>query len=270
LEAKNAYTAAQQRYLFAKERQTDAGQVTKNGASGCSVVMSDGGLSKRFPGAVAHALHSITLQDIQHYFNPRATENNNIPMVNLNLRADPAILLHAPDVPRDQLFKSMGMSVVDQVLSNMDKEDYDIKEYSALEKIVHSLHMHEVWANIQTHYQILKKNPPSDARFCPCVTDIDSNGVLKMLRFIALKVREPELMYGKHDVINNGTVSWDGNLYKYRFEEHDLMAQLPDETQVIPKLRDESSWAAWKSLMENMVKTDDKEVAAFIYCALAI
>lgn len=235
----------------------------------CPAVMSAEGLSLRFPGAVAHAIHSITLQDIRHYFEPLATAENNIPMVNMDLSGTTAIFFHAPDIPRNEKFNFMGIKIADQVLSHMDNKDYDVRGYNTLEKLVHSLHMHDVWTNIQMHYQALKQTPPSDSDFCPCVRDIESNGILRMLRFIALKLREPELMYGKHEVLNNGTVSWDNNAYNYGFiVKTDVEAKLPNENQVIPKLENEKAWSFWRNLMENIAENDHKEVASFIYCVL--
>jgi hypothetical protein len=72
--------------------------------------------------------------------------------------------------------------------------------------------------------------------------NIESNGILKMLRLIALKVRnikkilssllvrvqvrEPGLMYGQHVVMNNGTMDWSGNLYTYHFVDTDHQVSL--------------------------------------------
>ena len=41
----------------------------------CDKMMKEHGLTSRFPGVVAHAIHSLTLQDIQHYFNPLASSD---------------------------------------------------------------------------------------------------------------------------------------------------------------------------------------------------
>lgn len=42
-------------------------------SSQCKNVMKANGLTSRFPGAVAHAVHSLTLQDIRFYFEPLAS-----------------------------------------------------------------------------------------------------------------------------------------------------------------------------------------------------
>ena len=46
--------------------------------SHCKNVMTTNGLTSRFPGVVAHALHSLTLQDIQYYFEPDASSNTKV------------------------------------------------------------------------------------------------------------------------------------------------------------------------------------------------
>jgi hypothetical protein len=38
----------------------------------CWPLMESVGLSARFPGAVSHAIHSLTLEDLRHYFDPQA------------------------------------------------------------------------------------------------------------------------------------------------------------------------------------------------------
>jgi len=169
----------------------------------CPAVLAAGGLTERFPGLIAHSLHSITLQDLRYYFEPRATVDNHIPMINLDLNSDTPFLFNAPDEKADPMFVSMAMRAVDKVLSHMDDNDYDVKLYSPLERIVHALHMHEVWTKTQAPYQALKRNPPSDPDFCPCVTDIDSNGVLMLMRILALKIREPAVLFGSYEQLKN-------------------------------------------------------------------
>ena len=52
----------------------------------CQPIMKKHHLSGRFPGAVAHGIHSITLEDIRHYFDPEATESNGVPTLNYDLK----------------------------------------------------------------------------------------------------------------------------------------------------------------------------------------
>ena len=159
--------------------------------------MDNAGLSQRFPGAVSHAIHSLSLQDLRHYFEPKATEENGIPTINLDLKADDMVLPNAPNTMYEEGFMSMGLRAVDQVLSHMDNSDWDLGRYTILEKLVHSLHMQEVWQMMKPHYDQLVANPFMDKQVCPCVKDIENNGVLKFLQYTGLKIRYPQAMYGK-------------------------------------------------------------------------
>ena len=93
------------------------------------------------------------------------------------------------------MFETDAMKTLDEILSHMNDDAYDIRLYSPIEKIVHTFHMKEQWAMILKEYNQLKANPPH-AQVCPCVLDIENNDVLSMLRSIALLFREPLLIYG--------------------------------------------------------------------------
>ena len=109
--------------------------------------MKENGLTGRFPGAVAHGIHSITLEDIRYYFKADATEENNVPTLNYNLSEKAApILPHAKLYGYDTSFKTVAMRHLDQVLRDMDKKDWYLTNYNTLEKLVHGMHMDEVWA----------------------------------------------------------------------------------------------------------------------------
>jgi hypothetical protein len=70
------------------------------------------GLSSNFNETIAHAIHSITVQGLQ-LFNPRASESNRIPTVNLNLhdKSGVKVLMYAPNdpIPTDYFDRSMNM-----------------------------------------------------------------------------------------------------------------------------------------------------------------
>ena len=44
-------------------------------SASCKNMMKANGLTDRFPGVVAHAVHSLTLQDIRFYFEPLASDD---------------------------------------------------------------------------------------------------------------------------------------------------------------------------------------------------
>jgi len=235
-------------------------------ANECSNVFQNGGISERFPGVVAHAIHSITVDDLR-LFKPDVTSKNGIPTVNLDLTSDSPILPDAPELEKS-CFKTGGMKAVDQVLSHMDNKNYDVKQYSPLERLVHTLHMKEVWNDAKAEYLNFTKFPPTKD-LCRCVLDVEANGILKMLRFIALQIREPILMYGKHTTINGNRFGWDGNLYSYSFlAQKDVDDTLLEEQKAIPPLTNEAGWAHWKHLMMTMLPSDNFEFALYLYCAL--
>uniref|UniRef100_A0A914E9Y0 Uncharacterized protein n=1 Tax=Acrobeloides nanus TaxID=290746 RepID=A0A914E9Y0_9BILA len=145
---------------------------------------------------VAHGIHSITLRELRK-LSPNITEDNRIPTINKNLSSIDPILLYAPDRkgPSDGKFMTDGMRTLDEVLSHMGDEAYDIKNSNTLERIVHAFHMEEAWAMVEQAYEKIRENPPN-GQVCRCAMDIEQNGVLDKLRFIAMAIREPKLIYG--------------------------------------------------------------------------
>jgi len=152
------------------------------------------------------------------FFEPDAPEDNHIPNVNLDLMSTHPVLYSAPKSGVDPRIKTSGLRVLDQVLSHMDNEAYDMKNYSVLERVAHIMHMREMYANVQPIYQALKdKPPPNPEVICHCINDIESNGVKDTLYFIALKIREPNVM-------TNIVLRIDGN-HAYMYDGKDLSAE---------------------------------------------
>jgi len=244
---------------------------TKN-KEDCSATLKAAGLSDKFPGIVAHGIHSITVEQLRQ-FKPDVTEKNSIPTVNMDLLSDAPILFHAPNEPDvGKSFKTDGMRALDQVLSHMDNPKYDIGQYSTLERVVHSMHMQEVWYEVRSAYEKLKQQLPStDA--CKCALDVENNGVLRGLRSIALQVREPELVIGKHTTLKNGTVSWRGNLYLHKFDfllkkEAEIPIGWGWGSDASSTINSEAAWTEWKKRFMSMTASDNIELAFYLYCAL--
>ena len=249
--------------------------------------MKEHGLSKRFPGAVAHGVHSITLEDIQHYFKPDATEDNMVPTLNYDATSKKAVLRNAPLYGYDTSFDTTGMRHADQVLKHMDNKMWDLKYYNTLEKLVHTLHMDEVWAKTKLHYDRLKELRLGKS-ICECVTDVDNNGIMKVMHFMNLKIRYPGLTSGKlMKMEDGGYVDWSGNIYNYTFfvdisqpllqfdftqdVEDNLQrayGELVDDDKGMKHLDSEKQWQVWKKGMKSIVKQDNYELAMFLYCAL--
>ena len=89
--------------------------------------MKKHGLSERFPAAVAHGIHSITLEDIQHYFKHDATEDNKKPTLNYDATSKQPLLRNAPLYGYDKSFDSIGMRRADQILTHMNNKIWDLK-----------------------------------------------------------------------------------------------------------------------------------------------
>jgi len=242
----------------------------------CSVTLKAAGVSEKFPGIVAHGIHSITVEQLRK-FKPDVTEKNSIPTINMDLLSDVAILSHAPNEPSvGKSFKTDGMRSLDQVLSHMDNHKYDIGRYDILERVAHSLHMQEVWYEAQSVYNKLKQQPPS-SDVCKCALDIENNGVLHILRLIALQVREPEHMLGKYMTWKNFAVTWDANLSTYysitkndaKNPQEDKNNSLPPIFPPPPPVSSEAAWIKWKQVSMTMGEPSDTfELALYLYCAL--
>merc|ERR1719189_2058107 len=117
-------------------------------------------LSATFPKRIAHGIHSLTLADLRHYFNPNANETNNIPTINRNLSSSLPILNDAPDLGRSDRFQTIGLLVAEEVVLNEDK-DWDLRNADILDKLLHALHMHEMWMETSRIYKNLISNPPN-------------------------------------------------------------------------------------------------------------
>jgi hypothetical protein len=84
--------------------------------SRCTLHLRAVGLSSNYNETIAHAIHSMTVQGLQ-LFNPRATENNNIPTVNLNLhdKTGVKVLQYAPNDPIPSDYFGHAMNMIDKV-----------------------------------------------------------------------------------------------------------------------------------------------------------
>jgi len=159
-----------------------------------SILEQSQGLSATYPKRIAHGIHFLTLADLRHYFNPKANETNNIPTINRNLTSSEPILNDAPDLGRSNRFQTIGLLVAEEVVLNEDR-DWDLHNADTLDKLLHALHMHEMWSEASRLYQNLLANPPANPNLCSCLGDVENNGIFFNLREIALLIREPDLGY---------------------------------------------------------------------------
>lgn len=149
-----------------------------------------------------------------------------MPVVNPDLLSQEPILFSPPDFQHS--FHSPALQAVDRVLTHLGDPHYDMRLYTDLEKLVHAAHMQEVWQQAGKVYtDIQNAGGIHKEGLCSCVQDVENNGIIRMLRLIALKVREPGLMYGKHKFFSTEEKQakkrndWSGNLYSYHFIDND-------------------------------------------------
>merc|ERR1712210_215108 len=128
----------------------------------CFDIMARNGLNfSSFWHGAAHGLHSLHLEEIRHFFEPNASENNKIPVVNKNFSSKQTILFDAPLAGYDEHFNTMALKVMSYFMLN-DHPDFFQQGVNTLEKLTHQYHMHEIYAAAAPIYNAMKENPPSD------------------------------------------------------------------------------------------------------------
>ena len=116
-----------------------------------------------------HGLHSLTVNDLQFYFDEKADEKNGISTVNFNL-SGPAVLENAQSIQlAHKYIKTIEVNVIfsfmfryftpaysalDHVLSNIDDPNYGVKNANDLDMIAHTLHMQKQWSVAGKAYKV--------------------------------------------------------------------------------------------------------------------
>merc|ERR1719300_1340926 len=94
-----------------------------------------------FYEGAAHGIHSLSLEEIRHFFKADALKQNRIPAVNIDFRSENVTHFNAP--------------------------------------ITHQYHMHEIYEKAAVIYNKLVENPPDDVNgICACANDLTENGVM--------------------------------------------------------------------------------------------
>ena len=65
-----------------------------------------------------------------------------------------------------------------------DGDDWDLHNADALDKLLHGLHMHEMWHAASEVYSALLDDPNSSSELCHCLMDVENNGIYHNLRYI--------------------------------------------------------------------------------------
>lgn len=238
----------------------------------CKEDIASSRLSPTFFNSIAHALHSITVEDLQFYFNANANETNNIPTVNQDRLSDDAILNHAPKSGSE--FRSQAMKTMDMVLSHMDEKMWGPKNYNTLEKIIHAFHMQEMWSESSVIYKEMLKEPPTEVSLCSCLKDVEHNGVFHELRVLGLYIREPVLMYNMDERLESQEDGQQGRMGRSRkFRKEDRFyrqgRKLSETSTDDINLVDEASWQVKKTeYLKPRDTTVAYEQALYFYCML--
>jgi len=257
----------------------------QNNQSVCHDILIKSGASDSFDAMVAHGVHSLTLDDLKQ-FDPLATENNFVPTIDRDLRSEIAILPYTPDWKStdSSMFLTEPMKVLDSVLSHMHEKHWDIVAFNPLERVVHAFHMKEAWARTKKEFDQIGKTRtvPSD-QACSCAMDVENNGIMKVMRFTAMALREPGLVYGHPAFANKSLI---GNAspqyyvqagYTYRFFKHEEKQKnsdapldkmlVQDLTDAMPPLKDAAAWNIWKGKADPPME-HQRDLAMFLYCAI--
>lgn len=169
----------------------------------CEETMEKGGISDAFAKHVSHAIHSLTIEDIRMYFNKKAGENNNIPVVNPRLRDQPRVIDNAPMMGYDSEFHTDGMKHFDVIMKGVNMDGWRLNSFELLERLSHVFHMSEIWVEAGKKYKKVAKRLDHDSELCACVRDIDNNGLAKYLQLTAFQIRYPGITSGNSTITNS-------------------------------------------------------------------
>jgi len=198
---------------------------------------SIGRLSDNWNETIAHSIHSMTTQGLR-MFKSSAVKANHVPTVNQNLQHvsdSQSVVPYAPDVPLPADFVTHSMQTIDRILTIVGTEDDGLgPNWSPVERIVHTLHMWDLWAKIN---EVYKKTVYPGAQLCKCLA-IES---------------EPKGQIYK-------AVQWVAEHYK-------TGTPITVTTRPIPKLVDAPSWAVWRDhLLAYYNEAALLDAATYMHC----
>ena len=140
-----------------------------------------------FMGTVTHMIHSITLEDIRYFFDPRVPVDNNIPTCNTNLTDEKLVLDYAPSKP--SIFKFPGGALFDRVMKQDNPENFDIAGTTRLEEIAHGFHMMEMWNRASSMYKTIVQKEIDVDKVCPCLIEVEQDDIVLLLTEAASNLR---------------------------------------------------------------------------------
>ena len=120
---------------------------------------------------------------------------------------------------------------------------------------------------IRHEYHAYKESPPPQD-VCGCVRDVEHNGIRKALRFIALAVREPAIVYDAPNYAPGRAAYYVPYSVTYHFGSANEDRVLLTQAEAMPNLADQASWDLWVKLLTSMDPNAHKDTALFLYCSL--
>jgi len=235
----------------------------------CSEILANKDIAEEFPYFVAHGSHSLTLNDLRAFFDEKAAKNNGIAVVNHNLTGD-VLLQNAPWITPDRRFSSPAFFALDQTLSHMDDNLYDIKNANALDRIAHALHMQEFWLKSSLYFKDLPRKFKLK-KVCKCIEKMYGQMIGRELSTIAKQIREPEKMYSSP----GNSTRYGGGGYSYSFRGANSLRRSQAKAEAGIPIEDEESWALWKDyttegLTEAVMEKMARSFALYLRCNLKV
>ena len=112
--------------LPATEVETNEGNQVHDEPKSCSAIFSDHGMNfSSFYRGVAHGVHALSLEEIRHFFKADAPEENHIPTVNTDFRAESPVLYNAPLWGYSDRFQTWALKIMDFFMLNDKPYFYD-------------------------------------------------------------------------------------------------------------------------------------------------
>merc|ERR1719431_799756 len=264
-----------------------AGNPSPQWNASCGETFANLGVYTNFSSAVAHVVHSITVEDIKHFFDVSLGPENGIPNANTDLGAgdDDIILLHAPSRPGDPNIKSPGFYTFTQTMDHMGDPEFGMKE-NVLARMAHNFRMHEMWTKVNVETE--KFGAVSiDPAVCGCALDVQGNGVVDDLEQIFLYFRDTFNQYpGGRPNIKNRRLSSIG-ISTFRLYDFDQVRtwKSPKDLESaksrrlrpgrdgylnLPVLNDVNTWNVWREMLDYSMLYQQEIRAAGLYMHCAI
>ena len=103
-----------------------ANKLVRSEIKTCFQIFSDHGMNfSSFYQGVAHGVHALSLEEIRHFFKADTPEENHIPTVNTDFRADNPVLYNAPIWGYSDRFQTWALKILDFFMLNDQTYFYD-------------------------------------------------------------------------------------------------------------------------------------------------